>query len=230
MVRFLYPVFPLLLLQAAWVAKVLGDRLCGVRAGRYAPHLLLLLLLSASAPSLTFVVHRAGQRVPRDYSRISEFYRVPDLPAARRKADLHLKLFDDMQRIRATTDPRSVVLWYTPDYLALLADRQGIAFPRATARCSMLTEIERGPARYAFLSKLNPRNTTQGAAIVEGLNALAGVATPQWWRTAEDGSELAAVFLKIDERRLRQEISRLRNAEPETCTVPSSSSGTVTRR
>jgi hypothetical protein len=171
MERFLFPVLPVLVLYA-FVSAGAGLRALG-RGPALAHGVAALLLLSLTVPAMAFVMQRAGAQGRQ--AAITDWYRTPGLDQARARAEVHLALFDDMARIRALTGPQERVMWVTPAYIALLADRQGLRAPAAglaPAEYRRLVELARPD--HVFLSAFHPRNTVDDGAWRTGRRALEG--------------------------------------------------------
>lgn len=171
MERFLFPVLPILVLYAFSSAGA-GLRALG-RPPALAHGVAALMLLSLTVPAMAFVMQRAGAQGPQ--AAITDWYRTPGLDQARARAEVHLGLLEDMARIRALTAPHERVMWVTPAYIALLADRQGLRAPAAglaPAEYRRLVELARPD--YVFLSAFHPRNTVDDGAWQTGRRALDG--------------------------------------------------------
>jgi hypothetical protein len=193
--RFLFPVLPVLVLYAFWaIARAL--QFLGRPQG-FGHGLLAILMLSLSAPALAFIVQRA--QAPGNYAGIVDWYRTPDLAQARARAQLHLDLFADMEEIRNRTRPEDRVMWVAPAYLALLADRRGIAAPdSALPPASYHQAVRDSGADYVFLSLYHPRDTIRTSAWQAGTRALVEKAKVVHLRTQGDGSVVTSMLLKVD--------------------------------
>ncbi len=193
--RFLFPVLPVLVLYAFWaIARLL--RFLGRPQG-LGHGLLAILMLSLSAPALAFMVQRA--QAPGNYAGIVDWYRTPDLAQARARAQLHLDLFADMEEIRIRTRPEDRVMWVAPAYLALLADRRGIAAPPSGLSPAAYREAVRASgADYVFLSLYHPRDTLRTAAWQAGTRALTGNAKAVHVRARDAGGAVTSILLKMD--------------------------------
>jgi hypothetical protein len=66
-------------------------------------------------------------------------------------------------------------MWVAPSYLALLADRRGVAAPPAALSPERYRErVREANPDYVFLSRYHPRDTLRDVAWQAGLKALAG--------------------------------------------------------
>jgi hypothetical protein len=193
--RFLFPVLPVLVLYAFWaVARALRS----LRRPPILGHAVLaILVLSLATPALAFIYQRS--QAPGRYAGIIDWYRTPDLARARARAQLQLDLFADMAEIRHRTRPEDRVMWVAPSYLALLADRRGIAAPDSMLPAADYrgAVVESG-ADYVFLSLYHPRDTTRSTAWQAGTRALTDRAKVVYLRTQDGGSLVTSMLLKTD--------------------------------
>src|SRR6185436_15195978 len=110
------------------------------------------------------------------------------LTEARSRAQVHLDLFADMEEIKRLTAAGDRVMWVTPSYLALLADRRGVAAPRGElAPAAYRQAVRESGADYVFLSRYHPRDTIRTGAWQAGTGALAGNAKVVHLRTQATG-------------------------------------------
>ena len=194
MERFLFPVLPVLVLYAFLAA---GEAMRALSRKPALAHALLVgLLLTLALPAMAFIYQRsqaAGRAV-----QITDWYRTPDLDRARRRSQIHLDLFDDMQAIRTLTRPDERVMWVAPSYIALLADRRAVAAPRARLGPEAYREaVRQSGVDYVFLSQYHPRDTIRDAAWQSGLRALAAEAKAMHTRTRDDGSVVTSILLRV---------------------------------
>lgn len=193
--RFLFPAMPVLVLYAFWAAQR------ALRAAGRPPvlgHILLVVLvLSLAAPALAFMFQRA--QVPGRFAEIVDWYRTPDLAQARARAQLHLDLFADMEEIATLTRPEDRVMWVAPAYIALLADRRGVAAPDAALAPAAYREaVRESGVEYVFLSQYHPRDTLRTVAWQAATRALTEHATPLHVRTHGGGSVVTSMLLKVE--------------------------------
>lgn len=193
--RFLFPVLPVLVLYAFWTAaralRVLG------RPPVLGYGLLAILMLSLSVPALAFMYQRA--QVPGRHAGIVDWYRTPDLAQARARAQVHLDLFADMEEIARRTRPEERVMWVAPSYLALLADRRGVAAPNAALPPAAYRQaVRESGVDYVFLSQYHPRDTIRTTAWQAGTAALMAHAKAVHVRAKDGSGAVTSVLLKID--------------------------------
>jgi hypothetical protein len=194
MERFLFPALPVLVLYAF---LAVGEAMRAMsRPPALATALLAGLALSLSLPAMAFL-HQRAQAASRA-ALITDWYRTPDLDRARRRAQTHLDLLDDLQAIRALTRPQDRVMWVAPSYLALLADRRGVAAPDASLGPEAYREaVRRSGAEYVFLSRYHPRDTLRDTAWQSGLRALEGVAKPVHTRAQGEGTLVTSLLFQV---------------------------------
>ena len=193
--RFLFPVLPVLVLYA-FQAAATGLRTLGRPQGLgYA--LLAVLTISLTAPALGFIFQRS--RAEPRLAEIVDWYRTPDLTAARGRVQVHLNLLADMAAIKALTRPEHRVIWVAPSYIALLAERRGIPAPdeRLSPEAYRKAVRESG-ADYVLLSAYHPRDTLSDLAWHAGLNALTGYAQTVHVGATPESSVVSSILLKID--------------------------------
>ena len=193
MERFLFPLLPVLVLYAFLAA---GEALRALSRPQAIAHALLAaLLLTLAVPAMAFIYQRS-QAAGRSVA-ITDWYRTPDLSRARSRSQTHLDLLDDMEAIRSLTQPGDRVMWVVPAYLALLADRRGVAAPADTLGPEAYREaVRKSGADYVFLSRYHPRDTIRDTAWQAGVRALAADAKAVHTRVQDGGSVVTSILLK----------------------------------
>jgi len=195
MERFLFPVLPVLVLYAFQAAGEASRALSRPQVLAHA--LLAALLLSLAVPAMAFIYQRS-QATGRS-TGITDWYRTPDLARARSRAQTHLDLLDDMDAIRSRTQPGDRVMWVVPAYLALLADRRGVAAPAANLGPEAYRDaVRKSGADYVFLSRYHPRDTIRDTAWQAGVRALVPDSKAVHTRTQEGGSVVTSILLKAE--------------------------------
>lgn len=191
MTRFLFPVLPVLILYAFWTGQAVLLKLG--RPPVLGHGVLALLLISLAAPALGFI-HQRAQAQGR-HAGIVDWYRTPDLDAARARARVHLDLMDDMEAIRRLTRPEDRIMWVAPSYIALLADRRGIPAPAAgLAPEDYRRAVHRADPDYLYLSTYHPRDTISDAAWRTGMAAMSAQADVVHARKPGDGATGSALL------------------------------------
>ena len=192
--RFLFPALPVFILYAFYAAGA-GLRALG-RPPMLAHGLLALLIVSVAAPALAFIHQRA--RAEGRVAQIIDWYRTPDLEAARARAQVQLELFSDMEAIRSLTPAGARIAWVVPSYLALLAERRGIAAPpEQLAPAQYRRALRESGAQYLFLSAFHPRDTIHDGAWKAGIAATQGRGEVLRERSGAGGAP-GSLLLKID--------------------------------
>lgn len=195
MTRFLFPVLPLLVLYAFWALAAALRRLG--KSLTAAAGLLGVALVSLAMPGLAFIQQRAS--TAGGYADIIDWYRTPDLAEARRRSEVQLGLFADVETIRTLTRPGDRVMWVVPAYIALLADRRGVAAPPTRlAPAAYRLAVREAKPDYIFLSTYHPRDTMRDTAWRAGNRALEGYGEVVHVRRNPADGEPASVLLKID--------------------------------
>jgi hypothetical protein len=194
MTRFLFPVLPVLVLNAFWAGHT-ALRALG-RPPVLAHGLLVLLLLSLAVPAMGFIHQRA--KTGGRYVEMTDWYRTPDLDNARMRAQIHLDLVEEMETIRRLTEPGDSVMWVAPSYIALLADRRGVPAPQANLPpADYRRTVYNANPDYLYLSTYHPRDTVRDVAWRTGMEAMAGHAEAIHSRKPGDGGAIGSALLKI---------------------------------
>lgn len=192
--RFLFPVLPVLVLYA-FLAVAAALRALG-RPQLIGHAILAVLLLSLTLPALAFIHQRA--RAPGRVAEIVDWYRTPALGEARARSQIHLDLFADMDAIRALTRADDRIMWVAPSYLALLANRQGVAAPDSALPPDAYRQAVRDTGvGYVFLSIYHPRDTLGTGAWRAGTAALLDRNPVVHAGTQGGGSVVTSVLLKV---------------------------------
>ncbi|NIR30738.1 MAG: hypothetical protein GWN84_15775 [Gammaproteobacteria bacterium] len=200
MTRFVYPILPLSVVHALYALRTLAALTPRIRRPRVVAAAGALMMALLVAPSVAFLYHRA--QAPDD-RRITEYYRHPDLTQARAAAAEQRAMFRDMKRIRRSTPATARVLWFTPAYIALLADRRGERLPWRGDRATYVEAVRRTQAEYVYLSRLNPRMTGDAFDGLRLLPRFRGWTRAVWVRRSAGDGAVAAVLLRVDRERLR---------------------------
>jgi len=191
--RFLFPVLPALLLYAFLAAAAFASALRRPRV--LGAGVLAMLLLSLTVPAMAFIQQRSAAAGP--FREIVDWYRTPGLDQARARAQVQLDLFADMEDIRKLTAPGDRIMWFAPSYLALLADRRGVAAPEPElAPAAYRDAVRASGADYVFLSVHHPRDTMREVAWQAGTRALTGHAATVHVRAQPSGGAVTSLLLK----------------------------------
>jgi hypothetical protein len=203
MYRLAFPLVPLLLAQALWgVASLLRLQLAPATTERWTA-IAGLLPFAACVPAVMFYIGGRAHAVEptpgtTPITSIAEFYRIPSGPAAEDVARRELDVIADLDRLRSTLPADARVMWYTPNYVALLARREGVALRRPASRDDLLRQLRETGADYLYLADVQPRdNLWREGSPFYPMYLARGVAQIEWMRQgAQD--ELRAILLKVD--------------------------------
>jgi hypothetical protein len=131
--RYLYPILPLLLVNAALALAALARRLPG-RAGAAAIALGVAAPALACLPASVLLVQKSLDRrpvlqdFPIRYSDISEYYTTVNVARARALAAKHAAVIAGFEAIASVTPPDAKVMWERPEYISLLSHREADAW------------------------------------------------------------------------------------------------------
>lgn len=211
MARFFYAFFPILLIHAVggalWLGGILAYRLAaGPAVRRGSAWAALVALLLAMLPAQWTLVQRTRFITPYpgyDLTRQNSFYRFATLEEAIPFALARDHLLHLMEKVRQTTPPQERILWVSPTYLFLLAERRGVGLPKMEPGEDLYRRVEHSGAELLLLTRIHPRNPL----VNGGLHLRAvfePVSTLVWESLAVDGSGLEAVLLRLDRARLAQ--------------------------
>lgn len=164
MLRFLFPVMPLLMLQGAWLIVELA-RNCprAAIAGLLAPAL----LLSVALPAHAFLLGRAELARAGGMNPVYEWLRKPGAEEARRELGLQNAMMADLGGLRSTLPADAVVAFYEPSYVALLAGKRAVPLPFPVDEAAWQSARDAG-ATHVLLTRIHPRlsrPTINGLAV-----------------------------------------------------------------
>jgi 4-amino-4-deoxy-L-arabinose transferase-like glycosyltransferase len=208
MYRLVFPIVPLVLVSAFWGARALLLRRFGAAASERGASYAAILPLAACVPAVLFyVVERArmpdsGAHAATPKTDIAEFYRIPSGPAAQAYAHREIEVFGDLKRIRETTPPAARVMWYTPNYVSLLARRPGVPLTRPGNPDALAAQLRATGADYLYLADIHPRDVfyREGNPLYPWLLAR-GFTEIVWYRGREPGKP-DAVLLRVDKEKI----------------------------
>lgn len=194
--RLLFPIVPLLLLQAVWWAQqVILPRIpATLTRHRLAPAALLTITsLFLLSPAL-FILQRAQYRAADGssaYAHNLHFYLIPDFKQALAESERHLQFFADLERLRQHTPPLARIASVAPLYVTLLSDRQGVALQEPISAETLRQDAHR--ADFLLLTELHPRDSAnRGGNRMQWLSAVPG--TLIWLRPGPNQQAAAALF------------------------------------
>ena len=205
MYRLALPVVPLVLVHFLWAFARLAERANPATASRRAPLGVMLPLVVCVPAVLFYIAPRAaagageGSVRPAD---IAEFYRIPAGPSAEANARAQIGVFDDLRRIGETTPPQARVMWYWPNYVALLSGRHGVRLERPRDAADLAAQVRATHADYIYLAELHPRDSARraGHPLDPAVHA-AALGRVVWHRASAQGTMLA-VLIEVDRRKV----------------------------
>ena len=164
MLRFLFPVMPLLMLQGAWLLVELARSNPRTRLlGWLAPAL----LLSVAIPAHAFLLGRAELAHAQGLNPVYEWLRKPGAEDARRELGLQNAMMADLGMLSRTVAADAVVAFYEPSYIALLAGRRAVELPFPVDEIAW-RQIHNAGASHVLLTRMHPRlsrSTINGLAL-----------------------------------------------------------------
>jgi 4-amino-4-deoxy-L-arabinose transferase-like glycosyltransferase len=210
MYRLAFPLVPLVVVAALWGARELLARRFGPAASERGASYAAVLPLAVCIPAVLFyIVERArmpdpeGAQLGHRKTEIAEFYRMPSGPAAQEYAHRQIEVFGDLRRIQETTAAGSRVMWYTPNYVSLLARRHGVALSRPANPAELAAQLRATGADFLYLADVHPRDTLYRAGDPLYPWLLARDFTEVVWYRGKGRAEAHAVLLKVDKDKIR---------------------------
>lgn len=207
MYRLGFPVVPLVMLNAFWVAqRALSHYRDPNTAQRWAAWGAVLPLALCIPPVLFFIVERArapeGLAAGRRQTDITEFYRIPDGVSAARNALLQNGVFGDMVRLRDSTPDGARIMSYMPNYVALLAHRLGVPLEHPANGEEMVAQVRKLQPDYIYLAGVHPRDSALRLGNPLDAYQLAQPFTRVVWYRGNAQGNVDAVLLAVDKKNL----------------------------
>lgn len=156
--RLLYPVVPLLILHAALFVSFV--------CGRIAPPVRKWIFVAAGAlplvvcaPAVMLLLQKTLMRDPIPgtayaYADITEYFLYVNEAQARAVAGGSLATFAGFDGVAALTPPQAKVMWMRPEYVALLAHREPVAYENAWDSLRLAREIGRTGTGYVIFAEV----------------------------------------------------------------------------
>lgn len=207
MYRLALPIVPLVLLHFLWAWMRLAQRARPATASRNAPLGAVLPLVLCVPAVLFYIAPRAMAGAGEGSVRpagIAEFYRIPAGPAAEANARAQLGVFDDLRRIGETTPPQARVMWYWPNYVALLAHRHGVRLERPRDAAGLAAQVRATRADYIYLAELHPRDSARRAGHPLDPAVHAAALGRVVWHRASAAGTMQAVLIEVDRRKVEE--------------------------
>ena len=171
--RLLYPVFPLLLLQAAWLVLRLASAPRMRPYRRLAAAAAFLLPVALCLPAMVVLAQKAMNRTPLAgtsiaYADILDYYLKVNEAQAREAARQQIATFAGLERTARETPPGARIMWARPEYLALLTRADPVPFEYRWDARGLAQALDDTHTDYLVLSEvykldrnLELRNPTQ---------------------------------------------------------------------
>ena len=207
MYRLAFPAAPLVLAGALWAFSMGLREQAGERVARRVAIGVGIATIATCVPALLFIAERFRAPEPGATTlrraHITEFYRIPDRRSAELNAAVQLAVFADLERIRTTTPRDARVMWYMPNYIALLSGRRGVALDIPENSDAMANQVRAGQPDFIYLSNVHPRDSAQRhGSPLRPLSFALEYADVVWSRRDRHSGEPLAVLLRVDAQRL----------------------------
>lgn len=197
--RFILPLFPIFVVYALLSAQGIASRNT-MSISRIFPLVTAMVFLSLTVPALGLIYQRAHYTAHNgpDLSSYPEFYQEANFNHSRDKALQHHLVLEDLEWVKQYTSEKDTIMWFTPNYINLLAERSGMAFPGVAGKEAMLSVIARNPPNYIYISSLHPRRTTDdGLAMLSWVGDAGSVIKKRYMPGTSD---MFSVLLHIENR------------------------------
>ena len=211
--RLLYPVFPLLLLHATVAVRWLAARAAVRPYARLLFAGAFLLAAALCVPAAVVIAHKARNDVPLagtsfSYADILDYYLVVNEAQAERDARVQIAAFAGFERTARETPPQSRVMWMRPEYVALLARREPVAFEYRWDSLQLALELAATQTDYLALSEVykvdrNIEMANPQAAFID----LARYGDPAIEVRLPGADRVQFMLMKIDRARLKAYIA-----------------------
>jgi hypothetical protein len=214
--RLLYPVVPLLLIQAGNFVLAAVRRL-GLQD--HSTRIVLgvaVLPLALCAPAFYLVHSKSLDTTPlvpgfaHSYADMTDYYTTIQLRSARVAAARHIAVLSGLEGIARVTPPGSKVMWMRPDYVALLGQRHGVPWYYRDGLAGLAREARRSKVDFIVLSTLY-KVDMDGRQLdpFDSYEALSAFASPvSYVRNAELGN-YEFVLMRIDSAALERFLATL---------------------
>lgn len=205
MFRLALPIIPLLLVSFLWGWSRVLEKINPATAQSRAPWGAVLPLVLCAPAVLFYLVPRAAadeSTGAQRKSHIAEYYRIPSGPNAESNAAAQLAVFADLKRVGETTPPEARVMWYWPNYVALLAARTGVRLERPRDLAALASQVRATQSSHIYLADLHPRDSSRrdGHPLAPLVHARE-LGREVWHRASPTGT-MQAVLIEIDPAKL----------------------------
>jgi hypothetical protein len=156
--RLLYPVVPLLIVHAALFLSFLVQRIAPARR-RWIFLAAGALPLAICVPASMLLLQKALMRDPVPgtsyaYADITDYFLYVNEAQARGAAGATLATFAGFDAVAAATPPQAKVMWMRPEYVALLAHREPVAYENEWDSLRLAREIARTGTGYVIFAEV----------------------------------------------------------------------------
>jgi hypothetical protein len=211
--RLLYPVFPLLLLHAAFSVRWIASRAPVRRYARLLAAGAFLLAAALCMPAAVVLAQKAGHRTPLAgtslaYADILDYFLLVNEAEAEKSARVQLATFAGFERTARETPAAARVMWSRPEYVALLAARVPVAFEYRWDALQLALELKATRTDYVVLSEVYKvdRNLEMGNPQ-EALRDLPRYAAPALEVKLPGADRVQFMLMKVDRARLEAYIA-----------------------
>jgi hypothetical protein len=213
--RLLYPLLPLLLFHAGEALAAAGRALGGERRASIAVAAGAALVALVCAPAVALLARKALDREPvfeglsPRLSDITEYYTTLDGSRSRALAARHAAVLAGFEAVGRLTPPGARIMWMRPEYVALLARREGVPWLYAWDSRTLARELSSRRVDYVVVSRLFKTDLEGRAGDPLSLLRDAGAYTqPALTLTNPLARSEDFVLLKVDRAALERVLAR----------------------
>jgi len=159
--RLLYPVLPVLILQAALLVRAVLDRPALKRQTRIAVTAVAAALpLLLCLPALALIAHKSLDRrvivegCPNEFREVAEYYTRLSYAVAADAANSEGIMLCGLRAIDRIAPPDAVVMWMRPEYIAILGKRKAVAYRFDWTPERLAAEIRRLNVSFLVVSDI----------------------------------------------------------------------------
>jgi 4-amino-4-deoxy-L-arabinose transferase-like glycosyltransferase len=158
--RLLYPLLPLLLFHAGEAFAALARAGVGSRRAVAGVAMGAGLIALVCAPAMVLLVRKASDREPvfeglaPRYSDVTEYYTTLDGARSRALAARHAATLGGFEAIARETPAGARVMWMRPEYVGLVAGREGVPMFYAGGNEALARQVRESGADYLVVSRL----------------------------------------------------------------------------
>lgn len=203
--RFMFPAIPFLIIYGVLAFIMLGSKLSAFNLDYKAPAMCLMVLFTTLIPPISFIANRSNydtQTKEVDYSFFPAFY-FPDINQSMNTGYQQEHLMQNMQILKANTNKNTVIMWFIPKYLYLLAERRSVPIPDQDTHVEFMQEVLASNASYVLVTRHHPwdEEHKNGLLIMDKFKEFTETV---WTRTGADNHMLNSIFLRINKAKLQK--------------------------